>query len=141
MFDHGYDGWQGGLYGTYEQSLKPGIVVSAGPFIRRDWLDQPAFSSTEIGGNLGVGGELRYGVNFGVSAGVSHARYDAPIALFDASPRRDWRILGRATLGNRKIRVLGLSPQIGWSWTRIDSSLTLYTTTRSRFEFTLARYF
>lgn len=141
LFDSSYSGWQAGFYATYEQSLTPAIVVSAGPFLRRDWLNEKAYSNTELGANLGVGGELRYGVNFGVSAGVSHARFDAPIALFDASPRQDWRFLGRATIGNRKLRVLGLSPQIGWTWSRIDSSLTLYKTTRSRFEFTLARYF
>jgi hypothetical protein len=141
LFDSGYSGWQGGLYGTYEQSLSPAIVLSAGPFLRRDWLNERAYSSTEIGANAGIGGELRFGINFGLSAGVSRARYDAPITLFDVSPRRDWRLVSRATLGNRKIRVLGLSPQVSWSFSRIDSSLTLYKTSRSRFEFTLARYF
>lgn len=141
LFDSGYSGWQSGLYGTYEQSLSPAIVLSAGPFVRRDDLNQRAYSNTEIGLNAGVGGELRLGINFGLSAGVSHARYDAPLRLFDATPRHDWRLVGRATLGNRKIRVLGLSPQVSWSYSRIDSSLTLYKTSRSRFEFTLARYF
>lgn len=141
LFDRGYSGWQGGLYGTYEQSLTPAVVVSAGPFVRRDWLNERAYSSTEIGANVGIGGEIRWGMNFGLSGGVSHARYDAALTFFDVAPRKDWRFLGRATLGNRKIRVLGLSPQISWSWSRIDSSLALYKTTRSRFEFTLARYF
>ncbi len=141
LFDRGYSGWQGGFYLTYEQSLTPAVVVSASPFVRHDWLNEPAYSNTEVGANVGIGGELPLGINFGLSGGVSRARYDAPIPLFDAAPRRDWRLVGRATIGNRKIRVLGLSPQISWSLTRIDSSLQLYKTTRSRFEFTLARYF
>ena len=141
LFNHGYDGWQGGLYATYEQAIAPAIVISASPFIRRDWLDQRAYSNTELGANVGIGGELPMGLDFGLSAGGSRAVYDAPIVFFDAKPRKDWRFVARATLGDRKIRVFGLSPQVSWSFTRIDSSIALYDVTRSRFEFTLARYF
>ncbi|TPG20503.1 DUF560 domain-containing protein [Sphingomonas koreensis] len=141
LFNHGYDGWQGGLYATYEQALSPAVVISASPFIRRDWLDERAYSNTEIGANVGIGGELPKGLDFGLSAGGSRAVYDAPIAFFDSHPRKDWRLVARATLGDRKIRILGLSPQVSWSFTRIASSIGLYDTTRSRFEFTLARYF
>lgn len=141
LFNHGYDGWQGGLYATYEQAVTPAVVVSASPFVRRDWLAVPAYSNTEVGANLGIGGEMPMGVDFGLSAGISRAVYDAPIPFFDANPRKDWHFVARATLGDRKIRVLGLSPQVSWSLTRIDSTLTLYRMTRSRFEFTLARYF
>lgn len=141
FFDSAYSGWQGGLYGTYERAISPTIVASVGPFVRREWTNEDAFSSTEAGGNVGVGGELRYGINFGASLGVSRAVFDAPLPIFDADPRRDWRVTTRATLGNRKLRVLGFSPQLVWSFTRIESSLRFYDTSRSRFEFTLARYF
>lgn len=140
-FDDNYSGWQGGLYGTYEQSLSRTTLVSIGPFVRRDWLKGEAVSNVEVGANVGVGGEMPLGINFGISGGVSEARYDAAIPFFSPDPRHDTRYLGRATLGNRKVRVLGLSPQVSWSWSRIDSSIKLYETTRSRFEFTLARYF
>lgn len=141
LFNHGYDGWQGGLYATYEQAITPAVVVSASPFVRRDWLAVSAYSNTEAGANIGVGGEMPMGIDFGLSAGLSRALYDAPIPFFDPRPRKDWRLVARATLGDRKIRVLGLSPQVSWSFTRIDSTLKLYSMTRSRFEFTLARYF
>ncbi|HEU4959824.1 MAG TPA: surface lipoprotein assembly modifier [Sphingomonas sp.] len=141
LFNHGYDGWQGGLYATYEQAIAPAVVVSASPFIRRDWLTEPAYSNTEVGANVGVGGEMPMGIDFGLSAGASRAVYDAPIVFFDANPRKDWRFVARATLGDRKIRILGLSPQVSWSFTRIDSTLRLYDMSRSRVEFTLARYF
>lgn len=141
FFDAAYNGWQGGLYGTYERAISPTIVASVGPFVRREWLNEDALSSTEAGGNVGIGGELRYGINFGASLGVSRAVFDAPLPIFDADPRRDWRVTTRATLGNRKLRVLGFSPQLVWSFTRIESSLRFYDTSRSRFEFTLARYF
>jgi hypothetical protein len=141
LFNSGYSGWQGGIYATYEQALAPALVVSAGPFLRRDWLNERAYSNTEVGGNIGLGGEMPLGVDFGLSAGVSRAIYDAPLLFFDTAPRKDWRIVAKATLGDRKIRVLGLSPQISWQWTRIDSTLRLYDISRSRVELSLARYF
>lgn len=141
FFNNGYSGWQGGLYVTYEQALAPALVVSASPFVRRDWLGDPAYSNVEAGANLGIGGELPMGLDFGLSAGASRAVYDAPIVFFDASPRKDWRMVAKATLGDRKIRVLGLSPQVSWSWTHVDSTLRLYSMSRSRLEITLARYF
>ena len=141
LFDRAYGGWQAGLYGTYERAIAPAIVASLGPFVRRDALREKAFSNTEVGGTLGVGGELRWGVNFGASLGVSRAVYDAALPIFDTDPRKDVRVTARATLGNRKLRVLGLSPQLVWSYSRIDSSLRFYDSARSRFEFTLARYF
>lgn len=141
LFDRSYSGWQTGLYGTYERAVSPTIVASMGPFIRRDALREKAFSNTEFGGNLGVGGELAHGINFGVSLGASRAVYDAPLPIFDANARKDNRYVARATVGNRKLRMLGLSPQFVWTYTKVDSSLRFYDSSRSRFEFTLARYF
>jgi outer membrane protein len=141
LFNDAFSGWQYGAYGTVERSLTSTLLISAGPFVRRDSLAAEAFSSTEFGANLGVGGEAKWGVNFGASAGLSRAAFDAAMPFFSPDPRRDWNLFGRATLGNRKIRVWGLSPQISWSITRVSSSIDFYSTTRSRFEFTLARYF
>ncbi len=141
FFDSGYSGWQGGLYATVEHALGKAMVLSGGPYVRREWLHADAYSNTEVGGTVGVGGELRYGFNVGLSAGVSRAIYDAALPVFDAHARRDTRFIARATLGNRKIRVWGFSPQVNWTYNRIDSSLGLYAIKRSRFEFTLARYF
>ncbi len=141
LFDASYSGWQTGLYGTYERAISRAIVASLGPFVRRDALREKAFSSTEFGGNFGVGGELGHGINFGASIGLSRATYDAPLQIFGADPRRDKRFVARATLGNRKFRVLGLSPQLVWTYTKVDSSLRYYDSSRSRFEFTVARYF
>ena len=117
------------------------VVASAGPFVRREALREEAFSSTEFGGNVGIGGELRHGFNVGASLGVSRAIFDAPLPIFDVKPRRDNRLVVRTTLGNRKIRVLGFSPQLNWTYNRIESSIGLYSINRNRFELTLARYF
>ncbi|MBB5698996.1 surface lipoprotein assembly modifier [Sphingomonas yantingensis] len=140
-FDDGFSGWQGGLYATYERGISRTLVASGGLFARRDWLNQAAWSSRELGGTLGLGGELPLGVNFGVSGTVSRAAFDAPIEFFSPDARRDWRLVGRATIGYRKLRFLGFSPQVSYSYTRTATPITIYDNKRSRFTFALARYF
>lgn len=140
-FDNAYDGWQVGVYATYEHAVARSLVASAGLFARRDWLKADAYSSTEVGAIAGFGGELPHGISFGLSGSVSKARFDAPIPLFSAEPRDDWRYMARATLGNRKIRVWGFSPQISASYSRIDSSIPFFANDRLRFRFAVARYF
>ena len=141
FFDHGYDGWQIGGYATYERVVARSMIASASLFARRDALADPAYSNTEVGGIIGLGGELPKGFNFGISAGASHASYDAPSFFFSADPRRDWRFNARLTLGNRAIRVWGFSPSFTVSYGRNQSSITYYATQRTRFRFALARYF
>jgi hypothetical protein len=141
LFDHNYDGWQTGTYATYERVLHKSLIMSATVFLRRDSLKADAYSSTELGGVLGIGGELPHGFNFGFSGGTSHARYDAPMYFFSLDRRQDWRFNARASLGNRGIRVLGFSPEASLTYARNESNLTFYDTSRLRFRFTLARYF
>jgi outer membrane protein len=141
LFNDQYSGWQVGAYGTFEQALSATKVASIGPYVRRETLRSEALSSVEFGSTLGIGGELKWGMNFGASVGVARTLFDAPVPFFSPDPRRDWQLFGRAALGNRKIRVWGLSPQLNWSVTRVASNIGFYTTTRSRFELTLARYF
>jgi outer membrane protein len=140
-FDDAFSGWQGGLYATYERGISRTLVASGGLFARRDWLGDRAWSNRELGGTLGLGGELPLGINFGVSGTVSRALFDAPIQFFSAEPRRDWRLVGRATLGYRKLRFLGFSPQVSYAYTRVATPVSIYDNKRSRFTFALARYF
>ena len=88
-----------------------------------------------------MGRELRWGFNVGLSGSVSRARYEAPIPLFDVSPRQDWRFNAKATVGNRGLRFQGFSPSFSVAFGKIDSSLGYYASDRTRFRFTLARYF
>lgn len=140
-FDSSFSGWQGGLYLTGEQVIAQGLVASLGGFARRDWLRAESMSNTEGGINLGLGGELGAGINFGVGGSVSRAIFDAPMGLFSLEPRRDWRYSARLTLGNRKIRVLGFSPQANLSYLRTDSNVAFFSTDRIRLRMSLARYF
>jgi outer membrane protein len=140
-FNNGYDGWQVGLYSSFEHALSRSLVGAVGAFVRRDWLKEAAYSSTELGVTAGFGGELPYGLNFGLTGSASRARFDAPMLFFSSDPRADWRFTGRATLGNRKVRVFGFSPELSLTYARTDSTLPLYSTDRLRFRVALARYF
>ncbi|MES2338998.1 MAG: porin family protein [Pseudomonadota bacterium] len=141
LFDPNYSGWQAGLYATVERPVSRTLVASLGGFARRDWLNAAAYSNTELGVTTGLGGELPLGITFGISGSVSRAAFDAPVALFSADPRHDWRFGGRVTLGNRAIRVLGFSPQVTLSYNRNDSNIAYYATDRVRLRFAVARYF
>lgn len=141
MFDPAYDGWQGGAYLTYERAVARALYVSGGGFARRDWLAADAYSNKEVGVIAGFGGELRRGITFGLSGSVSRAVFDSNIPVFSIDPRADWRYTARATLGTRSIRVLGFSPQISASYSRIDSNIPYFANDRVRFRFAVARYF
>ena len=141
LFDPGYDGWNVAAYATYERVVGHAMIASASVFARRDQLRSAANADAEVGGLLGFGGELPKGFNFGVSAGASRAVYDEAQPFFSLDPRRDWRLNGRLTLGNRAVRVWGFSPTVSYSYSRNASSIAYYATDRSRVRFALARYF
>ncbi|MHA6723256.1 surface lipoprotein assembly modifier [Sphingomonas sp. RS2018] len=140
-FDANFSGWQSGLYATGERAIGRNLVASLGVFGRRDALRSDAYSNTELGTTLGLGGELPFGINFGVSGSVSRATFDAAMPLFSTDPRRDWRYNARVTVGNRKLRVLGFSPQMTLSYARNSSTVRFFTTDRLRLRFAVARYF
>ncbi len=140
-FDGNYDGWQTGMYVTWEHAVTRSLVVSAGLFGRRDALVAEAYSSKEGGVIAGFGGELPMGITFGLSGSASRAVFDAPITLFSDEARKDWRYTARATLGNRKLRLWGFSPQVSAAWSRIESNIPYWSNDRLRFRFALARYF
>lgn len=140
-FTNAYSGWQFGGYATYERVVAHRMIASASLFARRDALESSAYSSTELGANLGLGGELPHGISAGVSAGVSHTEFDAALAYLSPVPRADWRYNARVHLGLRAIRVLGFSPSVTYSFAKSQSSLTLYDSERHRVNFGLARYF
>ncbi|MES2988069.1 MAG: surface lipoprotein assembly modifier [Pseudomonadota bacterium] len=141
LFDGNYDGWQTALYATYERAVSRSLVASGGFFARRDSLVAKAYSSNEAGVIAGFGGELPHGITFGVSGTASRAVFDAPMTIFSADPRKDWRYSARATLGTRSIRLWGFSPQVSASYSRTNSSLPFFANDRLRFRFAVARYF
>jgi hypothetical protein len=140
-FSRDFSGWTTGAYATYERVVMRSMVASASIFYRTERLKSDAYSDEEIGLNLGVGGELKHGINAGISGGFSHASYDAPLAALSPNPRADWRYNARLYVGLRSIRVFGFSPSVTYTYSNIDSSMELYRSERSRLAFNLARYF
>jgi outer membrane protein len=136
-----YTGWQLGGYATYERVIARRLIASASLFGRRDALRSAAYSDFEVGGSIGLGGELPLGINAGISAGASRAWFDAPLALFSKDPRTDWRLNGKVQLGLRSVRMMGFSPSVSYSYSASLSSLSLYDSKRSRLRFAMARYF
>jgi outer membrane protein len=136
-----YTGWQLGGYATYERVVARRLIASASLFGRRDALRSASYSDFEVGGSLGLGGELPLGINAGISAGASRAWFDAPLALFSSDARKDWRLNGKVQIGLRSIRMMGFSPSISYNYSASLSSLNLYDSKRSRLRFALARYF
>ncbi|RHW17924.1 DUF560 domain-containing protein [Sphingomonas gilva] len=141
MFDAGYDGWQAGVYASYEHAVARNAIASASIFARREWLNAPAYSNKEGGAAIGIGAELPWGFNAGANIGASRAVYDAAIPLFSAEPRRDWRVNGRLTVGNRKLQLMGFSPSLTVSTYRTISGIEYFSNDRTRIRFGLARYF
>jgi hypothetical protein len=140
-FSASYSGWQLGAYASYERVIGHAFIASASLFARRDALASADYSDVEFGANLGIGGELPHGINAGISAGVSRAAFDAPLALFSNSARQDWRLNARINVGLRSLRWLGFSPSISYAITRNASSLPLYDSARQRLTFNFAHYF
>ncbi|MDB5718407.1 MAG: repeat-containing protein [Sphingomonas bacterium] len=136
-----YGGWQSSGYATYERVIDRSLVASATVFARRESLGLDAYSNTEFGGSVGVGGELPLGINAGLSAGISRVLFDDPLPILSAADRKDWRFNGRAYVGARSLRVLGFSPSLTYTYNRAESSLDLYRTSRHRLQVGLARYF
>lgn len=140
-FGAAYSGWNLAAYATYERVVARSLIASASLFVRSDRLNEAAYSSNELGGSVGIGGELPWGINAGLTGTVSRATFGAPMLAFSADPRADWRLSGRIYAGLRSLRVIGFSPSVAYTYTLNASSLPLYGNRRSRFAFSLARYF
>lgn len=140
-YGHAYAGWQSSAFATYERVVHRSLIASATLFARRESLGLDAYSNTEFGGSVGIGGELPHGINAGLSAGISRVLFDDPLPILSPDKRRDWRLNARAYVGARSIRVLGFSPSFTYTYNQSESSLDLYRTTRHRVQLGLARYF
>jgi hypothetical protein len=140
-FSRDYDGWQMAGYVSLEKVVRQTMVASVTGFARREPLRSEAYSNTEVGVIAGIGGELPWGINAGISGQASRATYDEALAIFGPKPRKDLRLQARAFLGARSVRVAGFSPSISYTYASTLSNIGLYDFDRHRVEFQLARYF
>ncbi|WP_109355074.1 surface lipoprotein assembly modifier [Sphingorhabdus sp. EL138] len=136
-----FSGWQLGANATYEHLIGKSLIASASIFARRDLLDSDQFSSLNYGMNLGVGGEMPFGLNAGISASISRSTFDEANTFYSTEKRRDWRTFARAYIGSRQIKVLGFSPSIDYNYSRVDSNYDLYQMNRHRVNFKFAKFF
>jgi hypothetical protein len=140
-FSNDYSGWQFASYFSYDRVVMRSMIASGSLYVRRDALNNPAYASLEVGGTLGIGGELPHGINAGISGGVSYAAYDEPLMLLANDSRRDWRFNTRVYVGLRSVRVAGFSPSITVTYNRNASNYALYDSQRTRVRFGLMRTF
>ncbi|MEP2103199.1 MAG: surface lipoprotein assembly modifier [Parasphingorhabdus sp.] len=136
-----FSGWQLGANTTYEHLIGKSLIASASLFARRDLLNSDAFSSINYGVNLGIGGELPFGLNAGISGSISRSTFDEAIELYSTEKRKDWRSFGRAYIGSRQVKFLGFSPSVDYNYSRVDSNYELYQMNRHRVNFKLAKFF
>jgi outer membrane protein len=136
----GYDGGQVSLSVTYEQPLQRQMVASVGVTAKRDLLDQKEYGSMDFGLFAGLGAELPWGMNAGVSLQGGWSRFGEASFIFGKT-RTDLRLDGQAYLGLRSIRVFGFSPSVNYLYSFNNSNISLYDFSRHRVEFSIARYF
>lgn len=136
-----FSGWQLGANVTYEHLIGKSLIASASAFARRDLLNSDGYSSLNYGMNLGIGGEMPFGLNAGVSASVSRSTFDEALTFYSTEKRADWRSFARAYIGSRQIKVLGFSPSIDYNYSRVDSNYDLYQMNRHRVNFKFAKFF
>lgn len=77
--------------------------------------------------------ELKGGFTMGVAPSYTRIDYDEPLAAFGAT-RRDRQFTVQATLLNRRLDFHGLTPKLSYTYTHNDSTIELFTFSRSRFE-------
>lgn len=140
-FADDYSGYEFAGYATYEKVMFKSLIGSATLFARRDALNGAPYASLELGGALGIGGELPRGINAGVNLGLSHADYDAALLTLSPDIRHDWRLNVRGYVGLRSIHVAGFSPSVSVTYNRNGSNYALYDSQRTRVRVGLMRYF
>ncbi|MEH6758331.1 MAG: surface lipoprotein assembly modifier [Parasphingorhabdus sp.] len=136
-----YSGWQLGANATYEHLIGKSLIASASIFTRRDLLNSDGYSSLNYGVNVGIGGEMPFGLNAGISASISRSTFDEALIFYSSEKRQDWRSFARAYIGSRQVKVLGFSPSIDYNYSRVDSNYDLYQMNRHRVNFKFAKFF
>jgi outer membrane protein len=139
LLSRDYSGAQYALNVAYDQAITKTTYASVSLFALREPLANSFYSNFSTGASLGIGSELPFGFNGGLTLSASRGWYDSPTSVFAA--RRDWNLQGYAYLGLRSVRYFGFSPSVEYRVTRNASNLPLYDFTRHRFEFALASYF
>jgi len=130
--DYGSD-FDGELLGgtlALQAILDPATTGAAGLYARRYWFGADAYSNFEIGAYAGISRYVSPDLAASVSAGISHTRFDAPLAFLSPEARRDWRFYGSLSARLRRPLVSIFYPHFDYTYSRIESSVAFYDTDR-----------
>ena len=97
------------------------------------------FAFQEVQGGLGVSSELPFGLTAYAQATYGFRHYREPLPLFGF--RKDHRIEAQATLTKRDFQLIGLAPQLSYSFVRNISNYVFEDTTSHSVELRFVRNF
>ncbi|MBV8686379.1 MAG: DUF560 domain-containing protein [Alphaproteobacteria bacterium] len=145
QFDSGYGrafgGRQAGAWLSYDAVLDPTLTAAGGVYVRRDRLRDDAFASTEFGAYGNLTHYLSGDLTGGLGAGISRARFDAPVPFLSAEARRDWRYYGTVWITTRRPLAWGVFPSLTYTYSRTSSSVGFYDADRHRLRLGFSRSF
>jgi hypothetical protein len=111
----------------------PSSIVRASMAIGRQEARIASYANHSFQIGLNYTREFKGGITLGLAPTYSRIGYDAPLAAFDIR-RIDRQYTGQATLLYRRLDLGGFTPRIVYTYTRNDSSIPLYSFSRSRWE-------
>ncbi len=126
-------GYGGNVAFNYFYIPTPASFVRATVQFGRLGARIPPYSNHSYQFGMAYVREIAGGITVGLSPSYTRIGYDAPLAAFNAT-RVDHQYSGQITLLNRRIDIHGLTPRISYTYTRNDSSISLYKFSRSRVE-------
>jgi hypothetical protein len=145
IFDSAYgedfSGWQTNGVLAYEYEVDDSVTLSGSINGRREWLGSETFSSSELGGQMGINVLVPLGLRLRGSGGLSHIYYDAPLLRLSEEARKDWRFSGTVYLSTRSAVLLGLWPSLSYHYTQQSSSIPFYKRERHRLRLGVRRGF
>jgi hypothetical protein len=130
-----------GVTATYDITLNPNTTLGLGAYGRRDWLKGAAYANTDIGTFAALNRYLGDHFLLGIYGGLSRARYDAADPYLSPNLRSDWRWYGGVSLTTRKPLLLGVFPNLSYTYSHTASTVPVYRADRHRARLGLRRSF
>lgn len=133
-----------GPVGVVSMGLTKGVDSSS--FVRfdlallREQARNASLRDTQYFAGASYFRELPWGFGINAGLGVTLARYDQQLELFDRT-RHDTTLTSRLAISNREVELWGFTPVLAWIHTDRWSNLDLYDFDRDRVEISLTRNF